>query len=43
MMAGMDEAGRAATWREIEDALKQYETPEGFVGPCEMLVGAGTR
>ena len=43
MLAGMDEAGRADTWREIEEALAQYQTPEGFVGPCEMLVGAGTR
>jgi ubiquinone/menaquinone biosynthesis C-methylase UbiE len=43
MMAGLDEAGRAATWREIEEALTQFETAGGFTGPCEMLVGAGTR
>ena len=43
MMAGLDEAGRAATWREIEEALARFESAEGFVGPCEMLVGAGTR
>jgi SAM-dependent methyltransferase len=43
MLAGMDEEGRAATWREIGEALARYEGPDGFVGPCEMLVGAGTR
>ena len=44
MMAGMSEDERAATWQEIEEALGQFETPEsGFVGPCEMLVGSGTR
>lgn len=44
MMAGMSEDERAATWQEIEVALRQFETPEGgFIGPCEMLVGSGTR
>ena len=33
-----------ATWEEIADTLARYESREGgFVGPCEMLVGAGTR
>ena len=43
MMAALSEEERAATWREIEAALGKFEGPEGFVGPCEMLVGAGTR
>ncbi len=43
MMAAMSERERAATWEEIEAALGQFETAQGFVGPCEMLVGAGTR
>jgi hypothetical protein len=43
MMATLSEAERAETWREIEAALGKYDTPEGFVGPCEMLVGAGTK
>ncbi|MDZ4103474.1 MAG: methyltransferase domain-containing protein [Hydrogenophaga sp.] len=44
MMAGLGQAERADTWAEIEQALLRFETPaEGFVGPCEMLVGAGTR
>ena len=44
MMAGLSEDERADTWTEIEQALARFETPAGgFVGPCEMLVGAGTR
>lgn len=43
MMAGMSEAERAETWDEIEAALKKFEGPDGFVGPCEMLVGAASR
>lgn len=43
MMAGLDERARAATWAEIEQALRSYETADGFLGPCEMLVGAATR
>lgn len=43
MMAALSEAERAETWQEIEAALKVFETGQGFVGPCEMLVGGGTR
>jgi SAM-dependent methyltransferase len=43
MLAGVDENGRAAAWREIEEALTRFEDADGFVGPCEMLVVSGTR
>ena len=43
MMAGLDERERAATWQEIEAALGRFQSAAGFVGPCEMLVGAGTK
>ncbi len=44
MMAGLSEAERADTWDEIGQALRRFESPAaGFVGPCEMLVGAGIR
>jgi SAM-dependent methyltransferase len=44
MMSGMGDDERAATWDEIESTLARFETREdGFVGPCEMLVGSGTR
>jgi len=43
MMASLDESERAETWREIEAALGKFQSGASFVGPCEMLVGAGTR
>ena len=42
MMGSLEPAEREDTWREIEAALGRFEGAEGFVGPCEMLVGAGT-
>lgn len=43
MMAGLSEAERAETWREIESELHRFEIDGGFLGPCEMLVAAATR
>ena len=42
MLSGVDESERDAVWREIEDALARFEDADGFVGPCELLVGFGT-
>lgn len=42
MMAGLSAAEREETWGEVEEALREFEGPGGFVGPCELLVGAGT-
>ena len=38
MLAGVPEDERQQAWTEIEDELRQFEGPEGFVGPCELLV-----
>jgi ubiquinone/menaquinone biosynthesis C-methylase UbiE len=43
MMRSLSEAEQAETWAEIEDELRQFESEAGFSGPCEMLVGAGTK
>lgn len=43
MMVAMSESERAETWKEIQAALSKFETKDGFVGPCEMLVGAGSK
>jgi hypothetical protein len=43
MLSGLDDRDRAAAWAEIESALTQFEGPEGFTGPCEMLVVTGIR
>jgi ubiquinone/menaquinone biosynthesis C-methylase UbiE len=43
MLAALTEAERAATWEEIEQTLRTFEGPAGFEGPCELVVGVGTR
>lgn len=41
MMSGLDPAERDVVWGEIHEALKVFETPSGFVGPCELVVASG--
>jgi ubiquinone/menaquinone biosynthesis C-methylase UbiE len=43
MMAGFSDVERAETWVEIERELSQFEGPRGFTGPCEMIVGVGSK
>jgi hypothetical protein len=42
MLAALDTDAQAAVWREIAERLSAFETGEGFVGPCELVVVAGT-
>jgi SAM-dependent methyltransferase len=43
MMAGLPETERESVWEDIERELRQFEGPDGFEGPCEMLIVAGTK
>ena len=43
MLSGVPAEEREDVWAEVEDVLRKYETPEGFVGPCELLVAGATR
>ncbi|HYE55992.1 MAG TPA: class I SAM-dependent methyltransferase [Chitinophagaceae bacterium] len=43
MMSGLDEDGKRSVWEEIEQELKQFETADGFAGPCEMIVAVGEK
>lgn len=43
MLSGLDEDGREQAWAEITEQLSQFEGPDGFEGPCEMLVVTGTK
>jgi SAM-dependent methyltransferase len=38
MLGGLDDPAREEIWQEIEDALGQFETPQGFESPCELLI-----
>ena len=43
MLSGLNESEREDTWAEIEQALSQFQTSDGFAGPCELIVGVGVR
>jgi SAM-dependent methyltransferase len=43
MLAGVPEAERRSIWDEIHQELRQFEGPDGFTGPCELIVAAGTK
>ena len=43
MLAGVSEAEREETWQEIEQELRQFENTSGFEGPCELVIGAGSK
>jgi ubiquinone/menaquinone biosynthesis C-methylase UbiE len=43
MLAGVNEAERESVWEEIANELRQFERPDGFEGPCEMLIAVGTK
>ena len=41
MLSGLDGTAQDSVWNEIAEALADYETDDGFVGPCEMVVVSG--
>lgn len=43
MLAGVPAEDREDVWDEVHRVLLQYQDDDGFVGPCELLVGSGTR
>ena len=43
MLSGVTAAERDQAWREIEDELRQFEGQDGFVGPCQLLIGSARR
>ena len=43
MLSGVDDAEKNAAWEEIEQELRQFEGPNGFEGPCELVVGGAIK
>ncbi len=44
MLSGISsDAERESVWDEIARELRQFETPRGFEGPCELIIGVGTK
>jgi len=42
LMQDMSDEQQADTWGAVADALAEYEGPDGFVSPAELLVCTGT-
>jgi SAM-dependent methyltransferase len=43
MLASLSPQEQRSVWAEIEEALGQFETDPGFVGPCELVIAGATR
>ena len=43
LMSRINEAERELAWAEIEQHLRQFEGPNGFEAPGEVLIAAGTK
>jgi SAM-dependent methyltransferase len=43
MLSSLPADERPSVWREIEEALARFETSDGFVGPCELLIVQASR
>jgi SAM-dependent methyltransferase len=43
MLSGLDDAAKEAAWDEVRAALGEFEGPEGFEGPCELVIAVGTK
>lgn len=43
MLAGLDTDQQERAWSEIAAELRRFEGPNGFAGPCELVVAWGTK
>jgi ubiquinone/menaquinone biosynthesis C-methylase UbiE len=43
MLSGLDKASQEAAWAEIQTELSQFDGPDGFTGPCELVLAVGTK
>ena len=43
MMSSLSDLEKETVWDEIESELKKFETENGFIGPCKMVVAVGEK
>ena len=43
MLSSLPDDEKESVWGEIEKELQQFESENGFVGPCEMVVAVGEK
>jgi SAM-dependent methyltransferase len=43
MLNGLDQLEQQSMWDEIIEAMRKFETPQGFQSPCELLICSGVK
>jgi SAM-dependent methyltransferase len=43
MLSALDPETQETVWAAVTEELSRYDGPDGFAGPCELLVAAGTK
>lgn len=43
LLAALNDAEQGRAWKEIEQAMSQFESANGFEAPGEVLIGVGTK
>lgn len=43
MLSSLDDETMERIWDEIEDAMRQFQSPRGFESPCELLICSAAR
>jgi SAM-dependent methyltransferase len=43
MLSGLTDSDQELAWAEVGEVLARFDGPDGFVGPCEMLVVSASR
>jgi hypothetical protein len=43
MLSSLPDPEKESVWQEIRNELAAFETEQGFVNPCEMIVAVGTK
>lgn len=43
MLGGLDPDAREQVWTDMESELRRFETGEGFVGPCELVIAGAAK
>ena len=43
MLGKLDDAAKAAAWKEVGEKLAAFESNGKFVGPCVMIAAVGQR
>jgi SAM-dependent methyltransferase len=43
MLSGLEASVQEGAWAEIESEMSQFEGPNGFSAPCELIVGVATK